>query len=249
MKNDIVEYVSRCLNCQQMKYEHQRPDSLLQRLEILEWKWELIRMDFVVGLPQTLKKFDAMWALYGRRCRSLVGWFQPGEARLLGTDLVQDALEKVKLIQDKIHTLQSRQKIYGTDRKVRNIAFMVREEVLLRVSPMKGVMRFGKNGNLSPRYISPFEILERVGEVAYKIALPPKLSLVHQVFHAMLQKYYGDPSHILDFSSVQLDKDLTYVEESMTILDRCSRFSQKRTRRSGSTDVLAGLQKRKFAEA
>ena len=159
-------------------------------------------------------------ALYGRRCRSPVGWFEPGEARLLGTDLVQDALDKVKIIQDRLRTAQSRQKSYA-DRKVRDIAFMVGERILLRVSPMKGVMRFGKKGKLSPRYIGPFEILERVGEVAYRLALPPSLSAVHPVFHvSMLRKYHGDPSHVFDFSSVQLDKDLTYEEESVAILAR-----------------------------
>ena len=157
-------------------------------------------------------------ALYGRRCRSPVGWFEPGEARLLGTDLVQDALDKVKIIQDRLRTAQSRQKSYA-DRKVRDIAFMVGERILLRVSPMKGVMRFGKKGKLSPRYIGPFEILERVGEVAYRLALPPSLSAVHPVFHvSMLQKHHSDPSHVLDFSSVQLDKDLTYEEEPVAIL-------------------------------
>ncbi|XP_070036733.1 uncharacterized protein [Nicotiana tomentosiformis] len=98
---------------------------------------------------------------------------------------------------------------------------MVGERVFLQVSPMKGVMRFVKNDNLNLRYISPFDILDKVGEVAYKLALLPNLSAVHRVFHvSMLRKYYGDLSHILDFSSVQLDKDLTYVEESVAILDR-----------------------------
>jgi len=98
---------------------------------------------------------------------------------------------------------------------------MVGERVLLRVSPMKGVMMFGKNGKLSSRYIRPFEILERVGEVAYRLALPPSLTAVHPVFHVfMLRKYNGDPSHVLDFSSVHLDKDLSYVEDPVTILDR-----------------------------
>jgi len=98
---------------------------------------------------------------------------------------------------------------------------MVGERVLLRVSPMKGMMRFGKKGKLSPRFIGPFEILDRVGEVAYRIALPPRLSAVHLLFHvSMLRKYHGDPSHMLDFSTVQLDKDLSYEEEPVTILDR-----------------------------
>ncbi|XP_070020248.1 uncharacterized protein [Nicotiana sylvestris] len=81
-------------------------------------------------------------------------------------------------------------------------------------------MGFGKKGKLSPRFIGPFEILDRVGEVAYRLALPPSLSAVHQVFHvSMLRKYYGDPYHVLDFSTVQLDKDLSSEEEPIFILD------------------------------
>ncbi|XP_070003038.1 uncharacterized protein [Nicotiana sylvestris] len=86
---------------------------------------------------------------------------------------------------------------------------------------MKGVMRFGKKGKLSLRFIGPFEVLRRIGEVAYELALPPSLAGVHPVFHvSMLQKYHGDLSHVLDISSVQLDKDLSYVEEPVAILDR-----------------------------
>ncbi|XP_070046757.1 uncharacterized protein [Nicotiana tomentosiformis] len=138
---------------------------------------------------------------------------------MLGTDFVWDALDKVKLIQDRLHATQYRQKSYA-DQRARNVAFMVGGRVLLRVSPMKGVMRFKKKGKFIHRYIGPFEILEIVGEVAYRLALPPNLSAVHSVFHiSILRKYYGDPSHVIDFSSVQLDKDLTYVEEPVAILD------------------------------
>ncbi|XP_070039359.1 uncharacterized protein [Nicotiana tomentosiformis] len=84
---------------------------------------------------------------------------------------------------------------------------------------MKGVMRFGKKGKLSPRCIGPFEIHEKIGEVAYKLALPP-MKGVMRFYVSMLWKYYGDLSHVLDFSTVQLDKDLTYIEESTTILER-----------------------------
>ncbi|XP_070020392.1 uncharacterized protein [Nicotiana sylvestris] len=96
---------------------------------------------------------------------------------------------------------------------------MVGERVLLWVSPMKGVIRFGKKDKLSPRYIGPFEILKRVVEMADILALPPSLSAVHPIFHvSMLRKYYGDLSHVLDFSSIQLDKDLTYKKELVAIL-------------------------------
>ncbi|XP_070056202.1 uncharacterized protein [Nicotiana tomentosiformis] len=98
---------------------------------------------------------------------------------------------------------------------------MVGEKVFLRVSLMKGVMRFGKKDKLSPRYIGPFEVLERIGEVSYQLALPPSLSIVQPVFHvSMLRKYFGVPTHVLDFSTVQLDRDLTYDVEPVTILDQ-----------------------------
>ncbi|XP_070025925.1 uncharacterized protein [Nicotiana sylvestris] len=86
---------------------------------------------------------------------------------------------------------------------------------------MKGIMRFGKKGKLSPRFIGPFDILRRAREVAYDLALPPSLAGVHPVFHvSMIRRYHGDSSHMLDFSSVQLDKDLSYVGEPMAIWDR-----------------------------
>ncbi|KAK4718181.1 hypothetical protein R3W88_016519 [Solanum pinnatisectum] len=95
------------------------------------------------------------------------------------------------------------------------------DHVWLRVSPMKGVMRFEKKDKLSPRFIGPFEILSRVGEVAYKLALTPSLSTVHPVFHvSMLHKYIKDESHVLSLDSVELGSDLTFEEEPIAILDR-----------------------------
>ncbi|XP_070039592.1 uncharacterized protein [Nicotiana tomentosiformis] len=170
-----------------IKYEHHRPGSLLQKIEILEWKWEHITMDFVVGFPQTLGRFDVVWVIVDR------------QTKLLGTYLVCDTLEKVKLIQERLRTVQSRQKSY-VDKKVRDVIFMEVEKAL-RVSPMKCVMRFGKKDRLSPRCIGSFEVLEKVGEVAYRLALPPSLWGVHSVFYIfMFQKYYKDESHVLDFS-------------------------------------------------
>ncbi|XP_070056983.1 uncharacterized protein [Nicotiana tomentosiformis] len=208
---------------------------LLQRPEISEWRWKRVTMNFIVGLPWTQTNFDIVWVIVDRLTKSRS--FHSGGDYLLFrasssdiylpdcptswcADLVRDALEKVKLIQDRLHTTQFRLKSYA-DWNIRDVAFMVGERVFIRVSPMKGVMRFRKKGKLSPRYISPFEILEKIGEVAYTLALPPTLSVVYSVFHVfMLQKYHGDPSHVLDFSSVQLDKDLSYIEKLVAILDR-----------------------------
>ncbi|KAL5569900.1 hypothetical protein UlMin_026475 [Ulmus minor] len=116
-------------------------------------------------------------------------------------------------------TAQSRQKSYANKRK-RPLEFQVGDSVFLKVAPMKGVMLFGKKGKLSPRYIGPFEILERIGKVAYRLALPPELSLVHNVFHvSMLQKYVPDPSHVLENEPIEVYEDLTYEEQPVQILD------------------------------
>ena len=93
--------------------------------------------------------------------------------------------------------------------------------MFLKVALMKGVMRFGKKGKLSPRYIGPFEILERIGKVAYKLALPSKLSYAHNIFHvSMLQNYVPDPSHVLESETIEIREDLTYEEQPVQILDR-----------------------------
>jgi hypothetical protein len=106
----------------------------------------------------------------------------------------------------------------------------VGDHVFLKVSPWKGITRFGHKGKLSPRYIGPFEILERVGLVAYRIALPPALSKIHNVFHvSSLQKYISDPSHILDFQPIQIREDLTYDEQPIKILDCKEQVLRRRT--------------------
>ena len=95
------------------------------------------------------------------------------------------------------------------------------DKIFLKVAPMTGIMRFGKKGKLSPRFVGPYEIIDRVGEVAYRLALPPALSSVHNVFHvSMLRKYTPSPSHILRQEPIQLKEDLTYEERPVQILDR-----------------------------
>ncbi|XP_069145984.1 uncharacterized protein [Solanum lycopersicum] len=159
-------------------------------------------------------------ALYGRRCRSPIGWFDSAEMDSLDTDLLRDAMEKVRMIQYRLLTAHSRQKSYA-DLRVRALVFMEGDHVWLRVSPVKGVMSSGKKGKLSPRLIGPFEILSRVGEVAYKLALPPSLSVVPPVFYvSMLRKYISDESHVISLDSMELGLDMTYEEEPIAILDR-----------------------------
>ena len=116
-------------------------------------------------------------------------------------------------------TAQSRQKSY-VDVRRRPLEFQSGDHVFIRVSPTKGVFLFGKRGKLSPRYIGPFEILEKIGTSAYRLALPPSLSQVHNVFHvSQLRKYVPDPSHIIRYEEVELEKDCTYEEQPIKILE------------------------------
>ena len=142
-----------------------------------------------------------------------------GEKELCGPELIQDTNEKIKVIRDILKAAQNRQKSYA-DNGRKDLEFQVGDWVFLKLSPWKGVVRFGKRGKLSPRYIGPYEVIERVGTVAYRLELPSELSRIHNVFHvSMLRKYIVDLSHVLQEQPISLKKYLTY-EESVQILDR-----------------------------
>ncbi|XP_038983707.1 uncharacterized protein LOC120111218 [Phoenix dactylifera] len=168
-------------------------------------------------------------ALYGRKCRSPICWDDVGERKIMGPEIVQQTVEKIQLIRERLRIAQSRQKSYADNRR-RELEFQVGDHVFLKVSPTKGVMRFGIRGKLSPRYVGPFEILERVGAVAYKLALPPSLSGVHNVFHvSMLRKYIPDMSHVVEVAPLQLREDLTYLEQPVRVVDRKEQVLRRRT--------------------
>ncbi|XP_042410118.1 uncharacterized protein LOC121999512 [Zingiber officinale] len=158
-------------------------------------------------------------ALYGRKCRTPLHWDEVGEIAVLGPDIVTQTVELVEKIQNRMQAAQSHQNNY-VDQRRRDLEFVVGDHIFLKMSPMKGVMRFRKKGKLSPRYIGPFEILDRVGTRAYWVALPPNLSEVHNVFHvSMLRQYIANPSHVIGHESMQWTPDLTYEERSKQILD------------------------------
>ncbi|KAL0546686.1 hypothetical protein IC582_016598 [Cucumis melo] len=347
MKREVAEFVSRCLVCQQVKAPRQKPAGLLQPLSIPEWKWENVSMDFITGLPRTLRGFTVIWvvvdrltksthfvpgkstytaskwaqlymseivrlhgvpvsivsdrdarftsklwkglqtamgmrldfstafhpqtdgqterlnqvledmlracalefpgswdshlhlmefaynnsyqdtigmapfeALYGKCCRSPVCWGEVGEQRLMGPELVQSTNEAIQKIRSRMHTAQSRQKSYADVRR-KDLEFEVGDKVFLKVAPMRGVLRFERRGKLSPRFVGSFEILERIGPVAYRLALPPSLSTVHDVFHvSMLRKYVPDPSHVVDYEPLEIDENLSYTEQPVEVLAR-----------------------------
>ncbi|KAL4018033.1 hypothetical protein IC575_021620 [Cucumis melo] len=347
MKREVAEFVSKCLVCQQVKAPRQKPAGLLQPLSIPEWKWENVSMDFITGLPRTLRGFTVIWvvvdrltksahfvpgkstytaskwaqlymseivrlhgvpvsivsdrdahftskfskglqtamgtrldfstafhpqtdgqterlnqvledmlracalefpgswdshlhlmefaynnsyratigmapfeALYGKCCRSPVCWGEVGEQRLMGPELVQSTNEAIQKIRSRMHTAQSRQKSYADVRR-KDLEFEVGDKVFLKIAPMRGVLRFERRGKLSPRFVGPFEILERIGPVAYRLALPPSLSTVHDVFHvSMLRKYVPDPSHVVDYEPLEIDENLSYTEQPVEVLAR-----------------------------
>ncbi|KAL5838964.1 hypothetical protein ACOSQ4_011572 [Xanthoceras sorbifolium] len=347
MKREVAEFVAKCMVCQQVKAEHQRPSGLLQPLPIPEWKWDKISMDFVTGLPLTPQRYDAIWvivdrltktahfipirkdyklnklarlyvenivrlhgvpssiisdrdprftsrfwralqtalgtelnlstahhpqtdgqsertiqiledmlrscildfggnwgehlslvefaynnsyqasigmapyeALYGRPCRSPSCWAELDERITIGPEIIEETTSKVRIIQERLKVVQSRQKSYA-DLHRREVEYEIGDYVFLKVTPMRGVTRFGVKGKLAPRYIGPFEIIERVGQVAYRLNLPAQLGHVHNVFHvSMLRKYTADPSHIVPHSEIPLREDVTYEEQPLRILAR-----------------------------
>ncbi|TYK05214.1 reverse transcriptase [Cucumis melo var. makuwa] len=356
MKQEIAEYVDRCLICQQVKPVRQRPGGFLNPLPVPEWKWEHITMDFLFGLPRTSSGHDGIWvivdrltkttrfipikmtstldqlarlyvdkivsqygvpvsivsdrdprftskfwpslqkamgtglkfstsfhpqtdgqsertiqtledmlracvlqlkgswdthlplmefaynnnyqssigmapyeALYGRPCRTPVCWNEVGERKLVGPELVQITTNNIKLIRENLRKAQDRQKSYA-DKRRRNLEFQVGDQVFLKLSPWRGVIRFGRKGKLSPRYIGPYQITERVGPAAYRLELPIELARIHDVFHvSMLRKYIPDPSHVLQDQPVELKEDLSYVEEPVQILDRKEQVLRNKT--------------------
>jgi len=121
-------------------------------------------------------------ALYGRRCRTPLHWSELGERWFFGVDLVKETEDKVRQIQNNLRVAQSRQKSYA-DRRRRPLRFAKGDHVYLKVSPLKGVNRFGVKGESAPRYIGPFPIIHRCGQVAYRLKLPERSSRVHNVFH------------------------------------------------------------------
>ncbi|KAA0059508.1 DNA/RNA polymerases superfamily protein [Cucumis melo var. makuwa] len=168
-------------------------------------------------------------ALYGRPCRTPVCWNEVGERKLVGPELVQITTNNIKLIRENLRKAQDRQKSYA-DKRRRNLEFQVGDQVFLKLSPWRGVIRFGRKGKLSPRYIGPYQITERVGPAAYRLELPIELARIHDVFHvSMLRKYIPDPSHVLQDQPVELKEDLSYVEEPVQILDRKEQVLRNKT--------------------
>ncbi|KAA0053361.1 ty3-gypsy retrotransposon protein [Cucumis melo var. makuwa] len=292
MKREVAEFVSKCLVCQQVKAPRQKPEGLLQPLSVPEWKWENVSMDFITGLPRTLRGFTVIWVVVDRLTKS--AHFVPGKstytaskwAQLYMSEIVRLHGVPVSIVSDRdarftskfwkgLQTAkgtrldfstafhpqtdgqterlnqvlqdmffqatigmapfealygkccrspvcwgESRQKRYADVRR-KDLEFDVGDKVFLKVAPMRGVLRFERRGKLSPHFVGPFEILERISPVVYRLALPPSLSAVHDVFHvSMLRKYVSDPSHVVDYEPLEIDENLSYTEQPVEVLAR-----------------------------
>lgn len=159
-------------------------------------------------------------ALYGRKCQSPICWAEDGDILLLGPELVQETTKKVKLIQQRLKTTQSRQKSYADVRR-REGKYKGGNHVFIKFTPMKGHTRFGTNGKLAPRYIEPYEVIEKLSLVVYQVALPPDMEHMHNIFHiSMLRESILDSQQVIKPTQILMSNDYTYTERPIQIISR-----------------------------
>nr|GEX29756.1 putative reverse transcriptase domain-containing protein [Tanacetum cinerariifolium] len=157
--------------------------------------------------------------LYGQKCRSPICWTKVEEAQLLSPEL-KETTEKIIQIKKRMQAVRDRQKSYAYLKR-KPIEFQIGDRVMLKVSPWKGVVRFGKRGKLNPKYVEPFKVLDKVGTVAYKLELPQELSKVHNTFHVSnLKKCHADESLAVPLDGLHFNDKLHFMEEPVEIMDR-----------------------------
>ncbi|KAK1628482.1 hypothetical protein QYE76_002797 [Lolium multiflorum] len=168
---------------------------------------------------QSSIKMAPFEALYGRKCRSPICWYEAGASKEFNPDYVKEKQQIIDIIRDRLKIAQSRQKSYA-DQKRRTWEPQVGDMVYLKVSPMKGLQRFGVKGKLSPRYIGPFKILSQNRGLAFELDLPGRLAQVHNVFHvSQLRKCLKTPDEPVSHAELELQPDLTYIEKPAKILE------------------------------
>ncbi|GKB81125.1 putative reverse transcriptase domain-containing protein [Tanacetum coccineum] len=151
-------------------------------------------------------------ALYCQKCRSPVCWDEVRDSQLTGPEIIHETTEKIVYIKSRIQDAHDRQKNYA-DKRRKPLEFQLRDKVMLKVSPWKGVIRFGKRGKPNPRYIGPFKIFAKVGTVAYRFELREQLSIVHSTFHVSnLKKCLSDESFVIPLDEIQIDDKLYFIE-------------------------------------
>nr|GEV04660.1 putative reverse transcriptase domain-containing protein [Tanacetum cinerariifolium] len=215
MKANITTYVGKCLTCSKVKAERQKPSGLLVQLEIPEWNWEKITMDFITKLSKTTNGYDTIWVIVDRLTKSahflpmresdpmeklmklymkeVVTQHEVGDAQLTCPEIIHETTEKIIQIKSRIQAARNRQKSYAYLKR-KPMDFQVGDRVMLKVSPWKGVIRFGKREKLNPRYIEPFTVLSK--------------------------KCLSDESLVIPLDELCIDDKLYFVEESVEVMDR-----------------------------
>nr|GEZ33759.1 putative reverse transcriptase domain-containing protein [Tanacetum cinerariifolium] len=210
MKADVATYVSKCLTCAKVKAEHLKPSGLLSErtIQTLEDMLRDCAIDFGKGWVNHLPLVEFLYnnnyhasikaasfeAIYGRKCRSPVCWTEVGETQILGPELIQETTKKIVQIKQRKQAARDRQ---------------------------KRVVRFGKRGKLNPRYVGPFKVLERIGDVAYKLDLPEELSRVHNTLHVSnLKKCHAVEPLAVPLDGLHLDDKFHFIEKPVEIIDR-----------------------------
>ncbi|GJV98061.1 putative reverse transcriptase domain-containing protein [Tanacetum coccineum] len=195
---------------------HPGADKMYYDLRVMYW-WPGMKKDIAnyVSKCLTCSKVNVE-----NQRPSLVLWAKVRENRLIGLEMVQETIDKVVIIKEGLKAARDHQKSY-TDNRRKPLEFEEGDRVLLKVSPWKGVVRFEKKGKLAPRYVGPFEVLERIGSVAYRLRLPQELNDVHDTFHVSnLKKCLADANLHVPLDEIKIDKILRFVEEPVEIMDR-----------------------------
>ncbi|GJT35365.1 putative reverse transcriptase domain-containing protein [Tanacetum coccineum] len=221
MEGDIATYVSKCLTCSKRWtiYVALLADCAKSFRDEVGYEYGLSSPNGWTNYHSS-KRCAPFEALYGRKCRSPILWAEIEESSLIEPELVQEITDKVVLIKEKLKVAIDRQKSYADNRR-KPLEFDVGDRVMLKVSPWKGVILFGKKGMLAPRYVGLFEILERIGPVAYRLRLVEELSGVHDTFHvSKLKKCLADASLHVPLGEIKVDKTLRFIEEPVEIMDR-----------------------------
>ncbi|GJY81023.1 putative reverse transcriptase domain-containing protein [Tanacetum coccineum] len=156
---------------------------------------------------------------YGRKCCSPICWAEVGDAQLMSPEIIRETTEKIIQIKHRLQASRDRKESYA-DKRRKPLEFQVGDKVMLKVSPWKEVIRFGKRGKLNPHYIGPFKILAKVGTVAYRLELPERLSRVHSTFHiSNLKKCLSDEPLAIPLDEIHADNKLNFIEEPVEVMD------------------------------
>ncbi|GJZ07000.1 putative reverse transcriptase domain-containing protein [Tanacetum coccineum] len=248
MKAEIATYVSKCLTCAKVKAEYQKPSGLeddsMEKLTVYvpllaiaseSFKYS-IGYEYIVSPADrwsnyhTSIKVAPFEASYGRKCRSPICWAEVGDSQLINPEIIHETTEKMFQIKSRIQGGSLIVKALYADVRLKNPLSYSRDNVMLKVSPWKGVIHFGKWGKLNPRYIGPVKIIAKVRTVANRLELPEQLSRVHITFHVSnLKKCLSDETLAMPLDEIQIDDKLYLILEPIEIMDReVKRLNQSR---------------------